>query len=366
MRGRAFMAGLLVVVTPAAAGAAPAGRAAPWKVVKLSGLRGMDSLYDIVAAGPNAAWAVGERRADSNPRALAYHWNGRSWRRTPLPAGLGPSPRLAAAPGAGAWMLADSCAGSKGGSCAKSTILRWTGRAWRPVFRSGLLLGELAVAGRRDVWAFGTGRDRRKALHFDGRHWHRAKVPGEVVQAAAVSRTDIWAVAGGGEEDLGPAPRTVLHFDGRRWTTVRGVLPKKSGRSSRLSGISVIRGRVVLAGAFHPGWEEEGFLVRRTSKGWTREDLPPTHFGGWIPGAPVPDGRGGLWMRVWSYDDEDIRIGVAHRTGGGAWSIRQIYDGSGETRSVGRLEALAPAGGVLWLVGSIDRPEDAFIARRAT
>ncbi|WP_460363085.1 hypothetical protein [Actinocorallia lasiicapitis] len=343
---------------PGTAGAAEREWRSEWRVVKQTRISGSEFLVDVAAAGRRAAWAVGWR--EGADKTVAYHWDGRKWRRTKLPKGVGEFVQLAAAPRAGGWLLG-SCAQVENGHChkgTKSTILRWTGRAWKPVLKSGLLLNELAVAGGRDVWAFGAGRDRKKALHFDGRRWRTVTVPGQVVEAAAVSRDDIWAVAGTDHADQEPAPDTVLHYNGKKWRTYRDVLPKdNSTRTGRLRGVAVVKGKPLFTGAFHYGYKEKGFLLRRTSRGWAREQ--PSAFDGWIPNAPVPDGKGGLWARLFAYDDENSSDALAHRNKQGKWTVFPVFDDATGT-SPHSVYAVAPAYPGTWAVGLrvIPLPDD--------
>lgn len=125
---------LAASLLPAPASAAPPG----WETVKTSELPGDDELIAVAATGPKSAWALGTRTSTDGEQVdlLAYHWDGRSWQRSKLPAGLGYGgivPALDAAPGAGAWALAPCGAIWSGAPCRRdsTTVLRWTGKEWK-------------------------------------------------------------------------------------------------------------------------------------------------------------------------------------------------------------------------------------------
>lgn len=109
------------------------------------------------------AWVVGWDKlapAEDQPRhPLALHWNGRRWTTTPMPAGRG---ELYSAAQAGGQLLAVGDTFSPDQTSYGLDVLRWTGRAWVhaavPAPGPGILPGIAAIPGG-GVWVTGSTGD---------------------------------------------------------------------------------------------------------------------------------------------------------------------------------------------------------------
>jgi hypothetical protein len=350
-----------VLLMPATASAAPVG----WKTTLTTGLSGDEYLSSIVATGPRNAWAFGTRSSSAQERTdlLAYHWNGRSWSRTPVPGGYnGDEPVVDASTGTNAWALLPCVNEDQYKHCWKkrSQVLRWTGQKWRVAAKLPGSVFQLKVVSSHDVWAFGRGH---LAMHFNGARWTRNKMPvGIVLQAAAVSPRNIWAIG----RNSNTSKEKLLRYDGVRWRVVsrKGIVPS----GAQITGISVRHGQIQLTGAtgMDEGYCEgqcQGFVVRQAGSRWVRET--PTRLKHWTPGPVVTDGRGGQWMRVTDERSGYSRRSLAYRSPAGRWKIFQIYREEGGR--YGYLSALAavPGSTTVWGLGAEDGrwDIDAYIAR---
>jgi hypothetical protein len=145
---------------------------------------GGGALFDVAASSATNAWAVGQ---SSKNRALALHWNGTRWTRTPLPAG------------------------SRAGN-----------------------LGAVATTSMANAWAFGEGpQGDNFLLHWNGKRWNRSALPAVAKFAflrtvTATSATNAWIVGGG----------LILHWNGKKWTQLPSPKPQSGTGDADLIGLA--------------------------------------------------------------------------------------------------------------------------------
>jgi hypothetical protein len=181
----------------------------------------MKSLYiaDVASDGTANTWVAGRTLAGT----LVMHWDGRSWRRTALPAGSSIGPPLHTSMStdgpASAWMVVGTS-----GDLARQWVLHWNGRAWsRSYMPPKRLYGgrynesgpdSLSVAGSGGkAWVVYTEERVPKgeiaiagspstvptsmlSAYFDGSRWSSARVSAPVITVSevAVSGSDAWAI----------------------------------------------------------------------------------------------------------------------------------------------------------------------------
>ncbi|GAA2652928.1 hypothetical protein GCM10010412_020520 [Nonomuraea recticatena] len=256
-------------------------RSPRWKQVRSVPLRDASWLVDVVATGPDAAWAVGyEDGAEDNEGApVMQRWNGRTWSRVPLPPLSGPGGFDATGPD-DVWFA------------GASEVSHWDGRRWavrRPFGISederfsdvSVHNGQVLLIGSAESGSFVvSGEDGEFEFQFPGRagafnaitfraghawivgaksrescagltpmvlhsrqkrsSWKEMRLPdipgGSLRAVAQISPTDVWAVGeiikGGGNAHEGdpsscpdayesaedqPTTPLVLHWDGRLW-----------------------------------------------------------------------------------------------------------------------------------------------------
>jgi len=139
-------------------------------------LRGPDNDIDWMAAGPAGdIWAVGYHDGATHS-PLSMLWNGKTWRKVPVPAP--PDSALNGAgfvPGGTAWAV-----GWAGATVAKTLILRWTGHAWArvnsPTPTGSASLFSVAATSSANAWAVGDGHANKPPyvtviLHWNGKTW---------------------------------------------------------------------------------------------------------------------------------------------------------------------------------------------------
>ncbi|HEY8867300.1 MAG TPA: hypothetical protein VIM22_10220, partial [Solirubrobacteraceae bacterium] len=227
-------------------GAAASSRAAPcrWYTNAFPALRG-GTLTDVGGTARDDVWVVGYVRGSNT--SVAFHWNGRSWRRSPI--GRGEVRALAAFGVDDVWAVGLET--TRDGNFV-GLIVHWDGQRWRRVQLPRGVLGASLwdVGGSRpdDVWAVGSSSsvdgltlaERAVALHWDGRRWQTVPLPpparrptpadpGEpkppvVIDiegfphgVAARSRSDAWIVGSTGGD---PSSPLAWHWNGVRWRLV--------------------------------------------------------------------------------------------------------------------------------------------------
>ena len=89
-----------------------------------------------------------------------------------------------------------------------SRVLHYNGKAWSVAKTFGAQIGGASVAGKNDIWVFGTdlfGMQSLGAWHFNGHTW---RLTGTGLQGgSALSPANVWAFSG----------TKVYHFNGSRW-----------------------------------------------------------------------------------------------------------------------------------------------------
>lgn len=232
-----------------------------WDRVTLRSARGTPRLEAIAGTGAADAWAVGamldERRGRGARPAVtgcAFHFDGRRWTESPLPAGTGSLSAVAVAAPDDAW-----AAGERG------TVLHFDGRAWA----REPLPPAYAQASFSDLWAWPTelwaaagtygtpGRILRRtasgwtevpipaaasrsvdqlwgtspsdlwipsgrAWHYDGTAWRQATVGTATLRTVhGTGPGDVWMLGGRGSSMSSFGWRAAaFHYDGRRWAEV--------------------------------------------------------------------------------------------------------------------------------------------------
>jgi hypothetical protein len=179
-------------------------------------------LEAVAATSATDAWAVGYV---SSGGPLILHWNGTTWKRSPLPARDGRMYGVAATSATNAWAILTS-------GRADSQIWHWNGKSWGRVpipaiaGRSYDLAGVSAISAK-NAWAVGGIIDssivgHTVILHWNGARWRRMPSPnppapdGDFLDAVSASSVDnAWAV---GTSTSGPS--LTEHWDGTSWRAV--------------------------------------------------------------------------------------------------------------------------------------------------
>jgi hypothetical protein len=212
-----------------------------WRFEHVPGLKD-DSLWNVDANGASDVWAVGDYVSGSLPvRWVAYHWNGRTWRRMFLT-----TPATTETPTDGGVMISspyldgvavvapdDVWAGGMASTANGRTAAvaeHWDGTSWSTVptpvnADADQAMGALSVIDERDIWAAKGEQGGANVLHWNGRTWSDIPLPASVDQTrdiAAVTPTDVW-VSGHDRS----THSTLMHWNGKAW---RAAAPSRATR----------------------------------------------------------------------------------------------------------------------------------------
>jgi hypothetical protein len=143
---------------------------------------------------------------------------------------------------AAALLLCFASAGSAATQASSGALIgHWDGATWTeaPAPAGPKVLGAVAAVSPTDVWAVAG----RYADHWDGSTWQAFALPGQgaVDAVTAESASDVWAVG-----------KLIKHWDGTSWT----VVPRPPLRLSRLSGVSALSPRDAWAVGAYAGWHK--------------------------------------------------------------------------------------------------------------
>jgi len=267
-----------------------------------------EQLFDVAAAGPQRAWAVGSFAAlfgTPPTRPLVLSWDGASWSAVDGPAGFGGALTAVAAASDGAvWV---------GGA---GRVWRRTGSGWQEVpfpnvpgcTGSRAELTDIASRGLRATWATGScaaaGGERGFLVRFNGARWLPVVTPDELLaygprgQLTGVSTApdaQVWVV--GWSDDFGVRSQPVA-FRGRGGN-VQPAAAANQGTGAVLSAVATERdGAAVAVGTF-------------TQSG---DSAPHPHLLG-------ADGSGGLAIEPAQPGSVGNLYGVALSPDGTAWAV---------------------------------------------
>ncbi|WP_157963573.1 hypothetical protein [Actinocorallia populi] len=350
-----LLAVVFSAVLMAPAGASTAAARDPLTPVWVSPLKGDSDFSAIVAPDAKNVWAFGTTRSAGKAKPLTYRKSGSTWKRVRLPSGLNGRIQAADASSASNIWAVGGGSFNRGGS---AYLLHWNGERWKLArrWKSALPL-TIAATGRRGVWVFDFSRPR--ALHFDGRRWHKVETPVPVLNAAARGKT-AWA---SGPDGYGKTK--VMRFDGRRWklSNPDALLPKHTKESMTFFGEPAFAGENVwmvahrVANRNDDNPKIESFLLRHGNGRWRKEKISSAST---ISYTPVPDGRGGLWLltsKNMSDQNGDLEydLVLAHRTATGRWNERFLGHVDEETAGISEFVRI-PGTQRLLGVGSVEPP----------
>jgi len=296
MRGRrawgavALAAAGLVTLAASAAGAVTAAPKPEWHVVK-SVTTGAGAFTAVVATGKTTGWAFGGQFA-SVTGPTAWRLAGGTWKQDMAFPG-DPSETVLAA---GASSPSDVWAFTQDGT--GSRVLHYNGTAWSVAKTFGAQIGGASVAGKNDVWVFGTNLvgPTLGAWYFNGHTW---RLTGANLQGgSALSPANVWAFSG----------TKVYHFNGSRWagTQLSSLLPPRMLLNDpAITGIIALSaGNVYAIG--NGNAEDEGgptVMLHYDGSKWTKVATGSFGYGTPSNGSQEvsSDGAGGLWLPMPGY-----------------------------------------------------------------
>lgn len=266
---------------------------------------GILQFADVAASGPHDVWALGSGDSiEVQRRPHLVHWDGTTWRQTPLPDEQNDLNlyRIAAISPGDAWAVGER--GIQGLTDLAAIALHWDGQTWRevPVPDVGRYPRLFSVSARatNDVWAVGTMGSggvapgiASVALHWNGTAWRQVLVPagGAWLQdVATVTATDAWAVGSYPFSD--PHQPWILHWDGRAWTPL--AFPDLAAAPTDQIGFGLVVARAANK-VWIAGYTGMPTLLHWDGQTWQRlpvpADIPPTDIFYGI--APLASGN--IW-----------------------------------------------------------------------
>jgi hypothetical protein len=196
-------------------------------------------LSDVVALGPNDAWAVGN--INQARGTMIEHWDGTAWTITARPniAGRIGSTGLASV----AFVAPDDVwtVGHNGGGVG-ALVEHWDGAAWNVVDApekdpGSDVLADVAAVSADLAWAVGTTSSddpipviTTLVERWDGSHWDIVKSPNahngsELHSVATTSAGDAWAVGNTLNANNIQDGTLIEHWNGSRWRVVKSPSP---------------------------------------------------------------------------------------------------------------------------------------------
>ncbi|MFN2544324.1 MAG: hypothetical protein ABR600_07115 [Actinomycetota bacterium] len=291
-----------------------------WSVVPSPDPGERSELLGVAAIDATHAWAVGDVYGGPGTaiQTLVEQWDGQQWLVVPSPNHAGPgramtqnilSDVVALGPDE-AWAVGTYY--GLGGSAFQTLAVHFSHGAWRlistpnpgPAASEDELLGvdassanNVIAVGHRSV---GTSDVRATLVErWNGTSWRMQKSPdagaptaanghsNELFGVSLVSRRDAWAVGRHARRTAGDAV-LALHWDGTAWKRVRAATPQ--GATARLTGVDMIDGGDGLAvGYTVPANDNAHTLVERWHDGsWSVEASPTPSRGGSLAAVSTP------------------------------------------------------------------------------
>jgi hypothetical protein len=320
------------------------------------------ALTVVAATGPRDAWTAGfqcDSPSDCTPTPLLVaHWDGKAWRTTAPPSGLGGAApgqfatAIAASSQANAWVFASSTRGATG----YTVVQHWTGTRWaRPVLLQAWAgINTATTSGPRDAWAFGqlvTAKSSAYAVHYNGARWARIAFPLDAQAASGLSAGNIWVVGSWAARAGKASPFGVEHWAGGAWHAVP-VPALRLPRGATVQASNVVadgRDDVWAAGflAAGMGLAPGIVLLHWNGRAFTRVTVPYPVTG---PFSLTGDGAGGLWLSAAEYGKTSVR-NFLYRYSGGRWTRVPVPN---EPKSISAVSAMAwiPGTRSVWATGT--------------
>ena len=209
---------------------------------------------DIGSIGSLSADSENDIWATALTNSVALHFNGSTWTKSAM-AKASRVNKVAVISPTNVWAV------GQGTNDKFSQVQHFNGSAWSvvssPHFTNGESLNSLIVVSPNNIFAVGVSLDGLKnriplVEHFDGSKWSVVVVPniigGELIDIAAISPSDIWAVGAVGGAT---SAALTLHFNGQQWIRVSAPSASLLGVTALATnnvwaaGVQLVRGPVV-------------------------------------------------------------------------------------------------------------------------
>ncbi|MGW0568699.1 hypothetical protein [Streptomyces tauricus] len=184
------------------------------------------SLSDVLANGPDDAWAVGTVTDGTDPfsgessgEGFLLRRDGTRWQRQPMPEALGDSVHEARLDGLGSGEFLLTAAAK---DLTASRTAHWDGAKWTvlPAVPGGGRITEVKAFAADDIWAVITASRLR---HWDGTRWSAVALPDDVTATSldGIAADDLWAAGyrstGDGSDGHEMQQPALVHWDGGAW-----------------------------------------------------------------------------------------------------------------------------------------------------
>ncbi|WP_433332334.1 hypothetical protein [Spirillospora sp. CA-294931] len=191
---------------------------AKWRLVKAPAVirkPGQYQYYENLAASSDKnVWAFAS--VNDEP-TQTLHWDGKKWAKKTIPGGV----RVAAAATVSpthAWVS----------DLYRSELHRWNGKVWKPVHTPGTV-ADIELTSAASGWAVGVAKGQPLALRWNGKQWKQVPTPHfppgnwgietSLTSVVAPSPNNVWAVGIRQSHDPDESDKpVVLHWNGKKWS----------------------------------------------------------------------------------------------------------------------------------------------------
>jgi hypothetical protein len=314
-------------------------------------------LTDVAARSSSSAYAVGEVSPDAgHTNPLVEYWNGAAWCTVSSAALPAQSflDAVAAFPG-GAWAVGHTGIPEIAHEVERHLIVR-VSTTVRRVPVPGPARGDVvdvAATSASNAWAVGGTPGTQLLWHWNGAAWTRSPLPAGMgasvfTAVAASSATNAWAVTYAGRH-LPP----IMHWNGRRWGQVASP---DIGIPYALSDVATTSAKDVFAVGSAPEGSSRALLMHWNGRSWTWALIHQPKYLDMNLAAVSASSADNAWA-VGSYFDSAHRALALHWNGH-TWK-QVITPEPGQESKFLQGVAVIPRSGNAWTVGSAD-PADPF------